>query len=192
MFRFTSLLIAGCVGAMLASQAPQFMQQYKQRLGGAIDELAMVVRHFDRDAQIAGIDRASAIERYTRSGDSFFVRRGTSMQASITRWHDMSDHWRALTSSNLFTKLPVFITGADKDLLAKTWNDYKPAIPATPEGLAYSGVGFLFSHLIFGSILSLFRRRPRRYVEPVREERYFEERLAEEQPVRRRTRQRAS
>jgi len=80
MFRFTSLLIAGCVGAMISSQAPEFMQQYKQRLGGAIDELAQVVRHFDNDANKAGMDRASAIERYTRSGDSFFVQRGHSMR----------------------------------------------------------------------------------------------------------------
>ena len=190
MFRFTSLLIAGCVGAMLASQAPEFMQQYKQRLGGAIDELAVVVRHFDNDARVAGIDRASAIERYTHSGDAFFVRRGNAMQTTIQRWHDMSDQWRALASSNLFTKLPIFLTGADENLLTRTWETYKPAIPTTPESLAYSGVGFLFSHLIFGSILSLFRRR--RYARPVREERYFEERVVEETPVRRRSRQRIS
>lgn len=190
MFRFMSLLVAGCVGAMLASQAPQFMQQYNQRLGGAIDELAIVVRHFDQDAKVAGMDRASAIERYTRSGDTFFVRRGQSVQTAITRWHDMSDHWRALASSNIFTKLPVFLSGADKDLISRTWQSYKPAIPTTPEGLAYSGVGFFITHLIFGSFLSLFRRR--RYTEPARQERYFEERVIEEKPVRRRTRQRAS
>jgi len=191
MFRFTSLLIAGCFGAMIASQAPEFMQQYKQRLGGAIDELAQVVRHFDNDANKAGMDRASAIERYTRSGDSFFVRRGTSMQTTINRWHDMSDHWRSITKANLFARLPVFISGADKELLKRTWNTYKPAIPTTIEGLAYSGAGFLFTHLIFGSILSLFRgRRPRR---PAPRQRYVDEQYYEdEQPVRRRPRERVS
>lgn len=185
MFRFTSLLIAGCIGAMVASQTPEFMQQYKQRLGGAIDELATVVRHFDRDANAAGMDRASAIERYSRSGDSFFVRRGTSMQTTITRWHDMSDHWRAISSANLFSRLPVFLSGADKELLSRTWETYKPAIPTTPESLAYSGVGFLFSHLIFGSFLSLFRGRRRQ--RPVEREEYIEE-----APIRPRRKQRLS
>ena len=161
MFRFTSLLVAGCIGAAIASQAPEFMQQYKQRLGGAIDELATVVRHFDNDANAAGMDRASAIERYRRSTDSFFVARGTSMQTTISRWHDMSDHWRAIAGSNPFSRLPVFLSGADKDLIARTWNDYKPAIPTTPEGLGYSAAGFLFSHIAFRSIIALFRRRPK-------------------------------
>jgi len=159
MFRFTSLLIAGCLGAAIASQAPEFMQQYKQRLGGAIDELATVVRHFDDDASAAGMDRASAIERYTRSADSFFVSRGTSMQTTINRWHDMSDHWRAIAGSNPFSRLPVFLSGADKELIARTWNNYKPAIPTTIEGLLYSLAGFLCSHAIFGSVMALFRRR---------------------------------
>ena len=184
MFRFTSLLIAGCVGAMIASQAPEFMQQYKQRLGGAIDELATVVRHFDRDANSAGMDRASAIERYTRSGDSFFVRRGTSMQTTIDRWHDMSDHWRSISGASIFSRLPVFISGADSQLLKRTWNTYKPAIPTTLEGLAYSAAGFLVSHTIFGVILSLFRRRRPRY--HASREHYAEDR------IRSRPRERAS
>ena len=191
MFRFTSLLIAGCVGALIASQAPEFMQQYKQRLGGAIDELATVVRHFDRDASVSGMDRASAIERYTRSGDSFFVNRGNSMQITIDRWHDMSDHWRALTGSNPFARLPVFISGADKELLQRTWDNYKPSIPTTVEGLAYSGAGFLFTHLIFGSILSLFRGRRHVRHAPRRQQPAPRERYAEERPVRRRSRKNA-
>lgn len=160
MFRFTSFLIAGCVGATIASQAPEFMQQYKQRLGGAIDELAMVVRHFDSDANAAGMDRASALERYTRSTDTFFVNRGVSMQTTIDRWHDMSDHWRAIADTNPFSRLPVFLSGADKELISRTWNDFKPAIPTTPEGLGYSAAGFLMSHMVFRSIFALFRARP--------------------------------
>lgn len=168
MFRVTSLLIAGCLGAALACQAPAFMQQYKQRLGGAIDELATVVRHFDRDARAANMDRASAIERYTRSGDQFFVARGAAMTDTINRWHDMSDHWRAMTSSTALSRLPVFVSGLDSELATRTWNAYKPSIPTTPEGLAYGGVGFLFSHLAFGGLLSLLRggrRRPVRRIE---------------------------
>jgi hypothetical protein len=42
---FLALLIG-----IAASQVPEFAQQYRQRLGGAIDELARVIGEFDSDA----------------------------------------------------------------------------------------------------------------------------------------------
>jgi hypothetical protein len=45
----TSLLVAiSLVFAALFGQAPEFAQQYAQRLGGAIDELDRIERHFDK------------------------------------------------------------------------------------------------------------------------------------------------
>jgi hypothetical protein len=73
-----------------------------------------------------------------------------------------------MTSATALTRLPVFVSGLDSDLASRTWNAYKPSIPTTPEGLAYGGVGFLFSHMLFGGLLSLLRggrRRPVRHVD---------------------------
>jgi Protein of unknown function (DUF2937) len=38
------------LSALLFSQAPEFTQQYFQRLGGVVDELDSIVRHFDEDS----------------------------------------------------------------------------------------------------------------------------------------------
>jgi hypothetical protein len=35
-------------------QAPEFTQQYAQRLGGIVDELDSIVRHFDEDSGRSG------------------------------------------------------------------------------------------------------------------------------------------
>jgi len=43
MLRGTSLLIVGLMGAAFFAQAPEFAQQYRQRLGGAVEELRRVV-----------------------------------------------------------------------------------------------------------------------------------------------------
>lgn len=184
MIRLTSLLVAGMLGATAASQAPEFMQQYNQRLGGAIDELARIVRHFDGDARAAGLSREAAIQRFDESGDPFLNNRGRSMENTVTRWHDMSDHWRALKEANPFSRLPVFLAGIDREVVSRTWQQYKPAIPTTLEGFIYSAGGFLFTHTVFGLILSMFRRRPR----PVRSrERYVDEYEDEQvRPARRR------
>jgi hypothetical protein len=50
-----SILVAiSVVFAALFGQAPEFAQQYAQRLGGAIDELDRIVRHFDEDSRRSG------------------------------------------------------------------------------------------------------------------------------------------
>ena len=48
----------GVLCGALASQAPEFAQQYRQRLGGALDELTAIVAQFDDDARRAEIGRA--------------------------------------------------------------------------------------------------------------------------------------
>ncbi len=43
-----------------ASQVPEFAQQYRQRLGGAVDELNRMLTEFDADAARLQMDRARA------------------------------------------------------------------------------------------------------------------------------------
>lgn len=51
----------GLCCALAASQFPEFSQQYKQRLSGAVDELAWVVERFDADAAALGMSRDAAL-----------------------------------------------------------------------------------------------------------------------------------
>ncbi len=48
-------LFFGLVFAMAASQIPEYAQQYRQRLGGAIDELRTIVARFDEDSAREGL-----------------------------------------------------------------------------------------------------------------------------------------
>ncbi len=52
-------LIAGLVG----SQGPEFAQQYRQRIGGALDELKRIVAAFDDEARREGLTPPQAIMR---------------------------------------------------------------------------------------------------------------------------------
>lgn len=46
---------------LIASQLPEFAQQYRQRLGGAIDELTAIVDQFAAEAASQGMDASKAI-----------------------------------------------------------------------------------------------------------------------------------
>ena len=45
----TLFTVVSFVCALFASQVPEFMQQYSQRLGGAVDELGRIVQHFEEE-----------------------------------------------------------------------------------------------------------------------------------------------
>ena len=53
-------LALGLLGGLVAAQAPEFAQQYAQRLGGAADELRRQVAVLESDAQASGTTREGA------------------------------------------------------------------------------------------------------------------------------------
>src|ERR1700750_1045508 len=86
-----ALSIIGALGLAVAfSQFPEYAQQYEQRLGGAVDELQILVADFDADAQKFGLNRHDALQRYNSSHDQFLVARGQSMQRTLERYTKLS------------------------------------------------------------------------------------------------------
>ena len=73
------ILAVGLAGGTLFSQAPEFAQQYRQRIGGAIDELRIIVDDFTKQAADHHLDRQQALDVYARSPDDFLRDRGLSM-----------------------------------------------------------------------------------------------------------------
>ena len=67
MFAKALSLAGGIAGAVGLSQFPEFSQQYAQRLGGAVDELARVVEDFDADASDVGLNRDEALSQLSRA-----------------------------------------------------------------------------------------------------------------------------
>jgi hypothetical protein len=52
-------LIAGVIG----SQGPEFAEQYRQRMGGALDELKRIAAQFDAAAARQGLTTPQAVGR---------------------------------------------------------------------------------------------------------------------------------
>jgi hypothetical protein len=156
------LIIMSIICGLAVSQFPEFEQQYRQRLSGAVDELSKIVVQFDADAGQFGLTRDVALKRYLASSDQFLNLRGKNMEQIITRYDYLSAHEKNLETASDFKRLWVFIRERDAELTKATAEIYEPALPITAEGLIHAAIGFLAGWGLFGLLLWPFGRSRRR------------------------------
>lgn len=164
----TLVVVAGLAGAVAASQIPELMQQYRQRLGGAVEELLRVVEDFDIDAAGEGLTRSTALERYRDSPDLFLNRRGVSMDRALARFERIVTHRTALLDASAFERPVLFWRYHDPALLRGTLAEFRPAIPTTAEGAVYAFGGFVTGAALMALLLALLRRAARLFRRPAR------------------------
>lgn len=146
MFRiFRTLGLAlGLLGGAIAAQAPEFAQQYAQRLGGAVDELRRAVATLESDARANGTTRDGAVERLKTNPDGLVARRGEAAQADIARLARLSAQQQALAeATSPLGRTVAVIRDPDLPTAEATFHDYKPAVPTTADGLTAGLLGFL-------------------------------------------------
>jgi hypothetical protein len=160
----------GLIGGITASQGPEFAQQYRQRLGGAVDELRQVIQRFDADAQASGETRESAIARLRSNADDFVSRQGAAMQANAERLGRLETHRETMMQAGPFARVALMVRDGDRDLMQAVYRDFEPALPVTEEGLLSSAVGFIAvwgGLLVLAGFIRSLWRRPRSRRAPV-------------------------
>lgn len=160
-------IVAGLGGVGLAlalSQFPEYAQQYTQRLGGAVDELKVITEDFDRAASEGGLDRATALARYSASTDAFLADRGRAMGGVFQRYEMLSATLAEIEGADAATRLRNLPAYLDTDIGQRTLAAYRPAVPLTAEAGLYAIAGFGLGYLVIaalGRLLGLvLRRRP--------------------------------
>jgi len=137
--------ITGGVGlGVLLSQFPEYSQQYVQRLGGAVDELATVVSDFDATATATGSTRTQALSSMM-AGDAFLKRRGTDMERTINRFEYLDESYTLLKDAGAYERLAYLRRFGDPQITKNAWGDFQPAIP-----LSFDALLLLFGGYIFG------------------------------------------
>src|SRR3954447_13186465 len=104
-------LAFGLLGGLVASQTPEYAQQYRQRLGGAIDELRRVVERFERDAQAIGQTREGAIGQLDQSREELVRRQGEAMRANVERMARLERQSRTFQTAGPFPRLAALAPG---------------------------------------------------------------------------------
>ncbi len=151
------------LGGIFFSQAPEFAQQYRQRIGGALDELRAVITRFDSEASQNGLDRERALGLYSSSTEQFLRSQGQSMRTSFDRFQNLEQQSRELAEASPLAKPFVILRNPDPDLVTSAWSDFSPGIPVTAAGLAWAGIGLVAGWLaaaLFGTVSLRSTRRP--------------------------------
>ncbi len=153
-----------CVaGAVLFSQAPEFFQQYLQRLGGHLDEARRQLEQFQQAAAGAGLTVAQLIARTSASADQAVAPLGAAIRRTVTRVDTLQAAHDALLHASAWTRPLVFLSHWDGAIAHATWAVYRPAVPTTLEGLVYALAGMLvFLAAYHGGLRRIWARQATR------------------------------
>lgn len=141
------LLLVG--GVIAGGTLPSFVAQYRQRLGGALDQARLDLAPFQQiaDRQFGG-DLSALIAHHLRSTDSAFHAEGQAIETMQRSVEALSASLQAL-DGDLFHQLAWLATHADPALARATWDAFVPAFSLTPEGLAVAAAGGLGLWIVF-------------------------------------------
>jgi hypothetical protein len=161
MFARKFALVVAVLAGLVGSQGPEFAQQYRQRLGGALEELDRIISEFDAEAQRQNLKPAEGLSRLESNADTLARQRGEDMAEAINRAKRLSEQLQAMTSGGPLTRLYVMARGFDPEIAQSTLDNYEPAAPLSIGALAATGLaafcGWAATHLIAWP----FRRRSR-------------------------------
>jgi len=146
----SKLALAACVaaGGAVTSQLPEFAQQYRQRLGGAVEELGIVIADFDRDATANGLTRLQAVDALRNSAESLPRARGESMNSAVSRFEHLVSQREAFERASPLVRPVTVLLEPDPKVVAGAWEIFEPAVPLTRAGGIYAGAGGLAAGLL--------------------------------------------
>lgn len=144
-----------------ASQVPEFAQQYRQRLGGAIDALARVIGEFDADAARLDLSREAGIERLLGNADALARQRGEQVKSDVERVARLENQLNAYAQAGPFWRLGVFARNYEPDIARRAAENFEPAVPVTAEGLLATIAGFLAGWIGGRALIAPIQRRRR-------------------------------
>ena len=161
--RFVSILF-GAAGAVTASQAPGFTQQYMQNLDGRVAELRTIVDRFDGRLAGFGLTRAEGLEDCgAATSASVFEVLCDGIVEDVARYEALTAHQAKLRAAQDWARPVKLAADPMMDIVDATRAQFEPAVPATATGAAYAGAGFLGGWGVLTMILGLvtmpFRRR---------------------------------
>jgi hypothetical protein len=157
--RDATLVALTLAGAVVLSQAPRFVQEYEQRLGGALQEARRQLAEHERLAAREGLSLDAFAHRLTASPDRTVAGIGALLGEQAERAASLARQAQALESAGHLAKPFVLLRRHDRELLAATWAKYRYTLTLDP---AFAAAGALLGLLLNAAawnLLSWFGRR---------------------------------
>lgn len=151
MGRFLAFLL-GVAGAVIGSQGPGFTLQYMQNLEGQITSLRAVVEEFDANIAQYGYSRERALGE-CRSATGLLDALCDTYVYSVERYERLTAHMAELEAASETVRPLVLARRQMPEITKSVYEQFKPAIPATTDGVIYAGGGFA---VLWGGVSFLF------------------------------------
>jgi len=149
------LLVAGVVAGGLV---PGFIAQYRQRLGGRLDQAQLDLAPWQGIAdQYHHGDLGQLVQYHLASHDPTFHAEGQAIQALIDTIHRLQDAVNAMHAA-LVKQAWYLAFHADAGLLRATYADWVPTFSLSAEGLAFAACTALLMWLGFLALCRLLAR----------------------------------
>lgn len=152
------LTVAGLFAIALC-QFPEFQQQYKQRLGGTLDELNRQVAALDIRAEDAGMKRYDYIRHFLDNSDMVIQSEGQSLSDMLGRRISVQNAIDEMDNARSYELLFTMLLRLDTATAGATLENYRPAIPITVSAFVHALFGFVFGYLLVGYLSLLLPRR---------------------------------
>lgn len=156
LFRLTQTFLDKLIfalGIFAGSQLPGFIIQYRQRLGGHLEQAKKQLKSFQEIAEkFHGGSIESLISKHLTSTDPTFNSEGIIIRNSLNEVNRLSESYKAL-DSNLPGQIKFLLFNTDWQIALQTWEIYEPGLILTPQAVIFALLsGFLLSLLFYGLI----------------------------------------
>jgi len=145
-----SIVAAGCV--------PSFIAQYRQRLGGRLDQVLQDLAPFQNIAnQQHHGSLEELIQHHFSSPDSTFHNEGAAIQAMVNSADQLRRALEAL-NTDLFHQLVYLLAKIDPIIARATWDAYLPSFNLTVESVVFALIVGVVAWLVFFAVWYVISR----------------------------------
>ena len=149
------------VGVVAAGCIPSFIAQYRQRVGGRLDQVLQDIAPFQTIANQSHHGSLQELIKYhLASADATFHNEGAALQAMVDSAYQLRQALDAL-NTDLFHQMFYMLTKSDPLIARATWEIFSPAFNLTPESIVFAAIIGVAIWLVFLALWMLFDRLAR-------------------------------
>lgn len=149
------ILVAGIVAA---GCIPSFIAQYRQRVGGRLDQVLQDIAPFQEIAnKFHHGSLQELIQHHFDSEDATFHKEGAALQAMLEAAEQLRHAIQAL-DTDLIHQFYYLLTSADPLIARATWEIFSPSFNLTVESVAFASAVGILIWLAFLLIWTIFAR----------------------------------
>ena len=146
----TAVIVAGCI--------PSFIVQYRQRVGGMLEQVIKDLAPFQLIAdKLHHGSLQELIQHHMNSSDPTFYKEGAAVRAMVESADQLRSTFQAL-DTDLFHQLSYLVAKVDPLIARATWDVFSPTFGLTVESIVFGSLVGVLVWLAFLAVWHIIDR----------------------------------